>query len=147
MKFTRPLTTAIALIATLTGHAALAQSTAPTPTGAISLQLNSADLVGEACRITFVVTNQSQAPVDKAIYETVLFSTEGGVLMLTLFDFGQLPVNVPRVRQFQIADTSCAKIGSVLINGANTCQVDGNDATLCSDALKTSSRLDIKLQG
>lgn len=132
----------------LTGLAALwgAAGSAGTAKG-ISMELNAADLVGEACRITFVVTNQTDTPVDKAIYETVLFSKKGSVLMLTLFDFGALPTGVPRVRQFQVSDTSCSRIGMVLINGANTCTVAGDPNDICGSGLDTTSRIDIALEG
>ncbi|WP_243253555.1 hypothetical protein [Pseudosulfitobacter sp. DSM 107133] len=118
-----------------------------TPPAGVALELNAADLVGEACRITFVATNTGSAPIEQAVYETVLFGADGGVMMLTLFDFGALPVGVPRVRQFQIADTACGRIGSLLINGAGTCTVDGVASDVCTKGLATSSRLNIALQG
>jgi hypothetical protein len=145
MQLLRHVTYAFSLTAALWGAAVSAQTPAP-PVG-IAMELNAADLLGEACRITFVVTNQTTTPVDKAIYETVLFSKDGQVLMLTLFDFGNLPAGVPRVRQFQVSDTACSRIGMVLINGANTCIVDGKDAAACTTGFSTSSRINIKLQG
>ena len=106
MQLLRHVTCAFSLTATLWGAAVSAQT--PTPPVGIAMELNAADLLGEACRITFVVTNQTKTHVDKAIYETVLFSKDGQVLMLTLFDFGTLPATVPRVRQFQVSDTACS---------------------------------------
>ena len=145
MQLFRHLKCAVTLTAALWGAAVSAQDT--TASSGIALELNAADLIGEACRITFVATNQLDVPVDKTIYETVLFSDDGQVLMLTLFDFGALPSEVPRVRQFQVADTSCSRIGMVLINGANRCIVAGKDVPVCGQNLRTSSRLSIKLQG
>ncbi|MCR8825830.1 hypothetical protein [Pseudosulfitobacter koreensis] len=141
----RHIGASLATAAVLFATAAQAQDA--TPPAGVSLELNAADLVGEACRITFVATNTSAAPIDRAVYETVLFNADGGVMMLTLFDFGALPVDVPRVRQFQIADTACGRIGSLLINGAGTCTVDGEASDLCTTGLAASSRLDIGLQG
>jgi hypothetical protein len=145
MQLLRHVTYAFSLTATLWSAAVSAQT--PTPSVSISMELNAADLVGEACRITFVATNQTVTPVDKAIYETVLFSTDGHVLMLTLFDFGTLPAAVPRVRQFLVSDTACSRIGMILINGASTCTVDGKEADVCTTDFVTSSRIDIKFQG
>ncbi len=135
----------LAAAAVLIGTAAAAQDT--TPPAGVALELNAADLVGEACRITFVATNKGTAPIDRAVYETVLFGADGGVMLLTLFDFGALPMGVPRVRQFQIADTACGRIGSLLINGAGTCTVEGEASDVCASGLAASSRLDIGLQG
>lgn len=136
----------LTLVAALFGTAAQADDATPS-TGGVALELNAADLVGEACRITFVATNTGTAPIDRAVYETVLFGADGAVMMLTLFDFGALPVGVPRVRQFQIADTACGRIGSLLINGAGTCTVNDAASDACTKGLATSSRLNIALQG
>ena len=146
MQPLRHIGTCLAFAAALFGTAAQAQETT-SPEGGVALELNAADLVGEACRITFVATNTGAEPIDRAVYETVLFGAEGGVMMLTLFDFGSLPAGVPRVRQFQIADTACGRSGSVLINGAGTCTVDGAASDICAKGLATSSRLNIELQG
>ena len=145
MQLLRHVTYAFSLTTALWGAAVSAQT--PTPPGGIAMELNAADLLGEACRITFVVANQTTTLIDKAIYETVLFSKDGQVLMLTLFDFGTLPAAIPRVRQFHVSDTACNRIGMVLINGANTCTVNGKDAAACTVGFSTSSRIDIKLQG
>lgn len=141
----RHIGASLAIAAALFCTAAQAQDT--TPPAGVALELNAADLVGEACRITFVATNTSAAPIDRAVYETVLFGADGGVMMLTLFDFGALPVGVPRVRQFQIADTACGRIGSLLVNGAGTCTVEDAASDVCTTGLAASSRLDIGLQG
>jgi hypothetical protein len=145
MQSLRHIALGLSLSPMLWSGIAFAQT--PTPITGVAIELNAADLVGEACRITFVVTNQTSTPIDKAIYETVLFSTDGQVLMLTLFDFGKLPAAVPRVRQFQVSDTACSRIGMVLINGANSCLVDGEEVDACTTGFGTSSRIDIKLQG
>ena len=124
----------LAVAVVLFGTVARADDATPSK-GGVALELNAADLVGEACRITFVATNTGAEPIDRAVYETVLF------------DFGALPAGVPRVRQFQIADTACGRIGSLLINGAGTCTVDDAESEACTKGLATSSRLNIALQG
>jgi len=113
----------------------------------LEIQLNEADLVGESCRLTFVLTNALEADVDQLVAETVLFSAEWGVVLLTLFDFAALPAGRPRVRQFQVPDTSCVRIGQVLINGISTCTVAGGASPLCAEGLSLSSRIEIGLDG
>lgn len=114
---------------------------------ALTMDLNAADTIGEACRLTFVLTNGLEADIDRLVYETVLFSNQGRVLLLTLFDFGSLPVGRPRVRQFQVPDTTCDRIGSVLINGADTCDGTGLAPGLCETALETRSLSGIEIGG
>ncbi|WP_245626846.1 hypothetical protein [Aestuariivita boseongensis] len=137
-RFTLVITTALGLS---TGVA-----WADTPTG-IGIELNAADTIGDACRLTFVATNGSANAVDQAVFETVLFSEEGRVTLMTLFDFGALPAGVPRVRQFQIPDISCNRLGLVLVNGADTCRVQGVEAEICGTGLSTTSRTDIEMKG
>lgn len=113
----------------------------------LTLDLNAADTIGEACRLTFVLSNGLPSDIDRLVYETVLFSEQGRVLLLTLFDFGALPVGRPRVRQFQVPDTTCDRIGSVLINGASTCDGEGLAPTICETALDTRSLSGIRIGG
>lgn len=134
------------LIATLTGLLMACAAAAEQPP-ALSLELNAAELVGESCRLTFVLSNGLEGEIDGLVAETVLFSSDGAVLLLTLFDFGTLPAGRPRVRQFQVPDTSCNRIGQVLINGIATCTIAGEASDACADALSVSSRLDIKMEG
>jgi hypothetical protein len=119
---------------------------AETPPG-IGIELNAGDTIGANCRLTFVATNALPDAVEQAVFETVLFSDEGRVALMTLFDFGALPAGVPRVRQFQIPDIACNRLGMVLVNGADTCRVNGGEAQVCGAGLSTTSRTDIDLRG
>lgn len=114
---------------------------------ALAMELNAIDTLGESCRLTFVLQNTLAQEIDKLVTETVLFSDDGRVVLLTLFDFGALPVGRPRVRQFQVPDTSCDRLGQVLVNGADTCQIDGTASPDCADHLALSSRVRIQLEG
>ena len=67
-------------------------------------------------------------------------------MMLTLFDFRDLPSERPRVRQFDLSDVACEDLGRVLINGASQCQ-SGDGSTLCTEGLLLSSRTDVELLG
>lgn len=111
------------------------------------LELNTVQDEGGSCRLTFLARNETGVTIDKAVFETVLFDRSGGVLMLSLFDFRQLPDGRPRVRQFELPQMQCETIGQALINGANTCVVAGSDSDICDKALSLGSRLDVELQG
>jgi len=120
----------------------------------LSIELNAADQVDAACRISFVLQNGHASDITQAVFEAVLFDKEGRVDRMTLFDFGSLPAARPRVRQFVVPDLACADLGQVLFNGAATCTVDGasNDApaqatTACTDGLQLRSLTDTKVTG
>jgi len=116
-------------------------------TGHIALELNALDGENQTCRLTFLVTNQHTTPIDKLVYETVVFTKDGRVDRLTLFDFGALPVSRPRVRQFELSDLGCADLGQVLINGAHACTGDALPNGACVNDLRLSSRTDAGLTG
>ena len=113
----------------------------------LSIELNAIDTVGEACRLTFVLRNGLDQDIDKLVTETVLFSDKGQVVLLTLFDFGTLPVGRPRVRQFSVPENSCDRLGMVLVNGTDTCQIENAGSGLCQSAMTLASRVRISLEG
>lgn len=126
-----------------TAHAQSAGDAQPS----LTIELNTVNSTGSACRMTFVAENKTGSDVTQVVFETVIFDASGGVLSLTLFDFRDLPVNRPRVRQFDIAGLACDALGRVLINGSSTCMVDGSESDICNSALAVSSRLDVELLG
>ncbi|SMP31073.1 hypothetical protein [Shimia sagamensis] len=134
----------IALLAAPALVQAQAEDTAPS---GLSLELNAVQDVAGACRFTFVAQNNTGANIDNAVFETVIFDTSGAVVRLALFDFRELPEGRPRVRQFDVPGMTCETIAQTLINGTNTCVVDGANSNTCSDGLTLSSRITMKLLG
>ena len=135
-----------ALVSCASPVGAFAQST-EVAAPSLSLELNAVQDVGGACRLTFVAQNQTGTAIDDAIFETVIFDTSGAVVSLSLFDFREVPVDRLRVRQFDLSGRSCDTVGKALINGANTCVVEGADSTVCDDALELRSRVSVELIG
>ena len=142
MLFLRP---ALAVSLALAPLAAVAQSDTPPPS--LMIELNTLQDVGAACRLTFVVENHTGAGIETASFETVIFDQSGAVHSLSLFTFRDLPADRPRVRQFDLPGIGCDVVGKALINGANSCVVDGADSPVCHDALTLSSRTDVELIG
>lgn len=115
------------------------------PASALSLELNTAETVGASCRLTFVARNALDTDIEQLVLETVLFTTDGQVGDITLFDFGALPAGKARVRRFDMANLDCGGLGSVLVNGVDTCSWASGDG--CGRPLTVSSRTDIGLDG
>ncbi|MCM2562020.1 hypothetical protein M8756_06480 [Lutimaribacter sp. EGI FJ00015] len=113
----------------------------------VSIELNALEAVKDACRISFLVQNGHDADIEQAVYEAVLFDTEGRVDRLTLFDFGALPSARPRVRQFVLPGLECTSLGRLLINGAETCSGDALPNDACTAGLDLRSRTDIEVLG
>lgn len=126
--------------------AVLAQSTEEAQSH-LFLELNAIQDVGGACRLTFLARNETGVAIEQAVFETVIFDKSGGVVSLSLFDFRDLPANRPRVRQFELPEMACDTVGQALINGANSCVVDGAESGVCDEALSLGSRLTVGLLG
>lgn len=117
------------------------------PTGHISIEVNALEPVEDACRVSFVIQNGHITDIEKAVYEAVLFDTAGRVDRLTLLDFGSLPADKPRVRQFVVPGISCTGLGRILINGAETCSGESIEAAQCTKGLQLTSRTEIEVMG
>ena len=109
--------------------------------GGVTLDLNRLDDSGGACRLTFVADN-ALAPLSSMVVETVLFDRAGRVAALMLFDFGALPMERRRVRQFDVAGIACADVAQVLVNGVSAWSGDTVDATACAAALVVTGSVD-----
>lgn len=134
----------LCLAAVLTGETGFAQ----VDQGAhVSIEINALEPVDNACRISFLIQNGHGVDIEKAVYEAVLFDTEGRVDRLTLFDFGALPAARPRVRQFVVPGLACPSLGRLLINGAETCTGEGLPENACSRDLELQSRTDVEVLG
>ncbi len=114
---------------------------------AVLIELNAVKSNEGSCTLTFLALNGHQSPIDKVIYETVLFDASGQVDRLTLFDFGALPPGRPRVRQFTLQGLACDAVGKVLINGAHTCEAPDLAATACEADLILDTRTKIEVIG
>jgi len=117
------------------------------PGAHVSIELNALEAVEDACRVSFVIQNGHDVDIEQAVYEAVLFDTDGRVDRLTLFDFGALPSARPCVRQFVIPGLACTALGRLLINGAETCAGQGVPEGACSEGLDLRTRTDVEVLG
>lgn len=133
------------MLRTIALLAALAPAAHAQDAPSLSVELNALDDVEEACRMVFVAENGMAIDVTALVLEAVAFDASGGVAQISLFDFGELPAGLPRVRQFDLAGRACDDVGSILINGVQTCELGSTEAAECP--LSVSSRTDVEVLG
>ncbi|MDA7965254.1 hypothetical protein [Ruegeria sp.] len=138
---------AVLLALPLISGAGLAHADDAGDSAGVSIELSAAEVRGQGCLLSFVAENGSAQDITKVVYETVLFGAKGEVALLTLLDFQDLPAGRPRVRQFQFDTVACDQISRILINGAETCDLDGGPADVCIRGLKLKSRLETEMIG
>ncbi|PIE12814.1 MAG: hypothetical protein CSA68_12230 [Rhodobacterales bacterium] len=113
----------------------------------LSIELNTLSQQDSACRMIFLVKNAMGKDLERAVFETVLFKSDGSVDRLTLFDFQTLPAGRPRVRQFDISGTKCEALGRVLFNDVHVCTGEGITGSDCIDALELSTKTAVEVLG
>lgn len=111
----------------------------------LSIELNKITQADAACRMVFMLRNDTAKQVESLVYETVLIGKDGNVQLLTLFDFRDAPVGATRVRQFDIPDTQCDGIGQILFNDVHSCKSGDQQSELCVSAARVSSRVDMEV--
>jgi hypothetical protein len=110
---------------------------------AFALELNALQPTEAGCRVSFLATNNLGGQLDRAAVELALFDANGGIDRIVTLDFKNLSEGKTKVLQFQLAGLQCDGLGRVLVNDISACEGDITPATICLDALETSTRLDI----
>ncbi|MEP3428338.1 MAG: hypothetical protein ABJN98_06650 [Roseibium sp.] len=113
------------------------------PKEAISIQLNTAEAAGDACRLTFVIQNKLASPVDTLGLDLVMFDQSEGVSGYAAVDFGAMPPGKTVVRQYDVGQGACGGISRILLNEVRTCEVNKNAVSDCLSKLSITSRSDI----
>jgi hypothetical protein len=138
---------AAAVLAPLTLVAQESPTAGTEPEPNLSLSLNAVETVEGSCVLTLLARNDLGGDITRAVYETVLFSPVGRVERLMLFDMGALPDGRPRVRRFEVPGLACENLGSLLINGAETCEAGALGESACVGVLNLSSDTEIGMDG
>ena len=110
---------------------------------ALTLELNALQASAAGCRISFLATNQLGGQLDRAAVELALFDTAGAIERIVTLDFKDLSNGKTKVLQFQLTGLQCDNLGRVLVNDVSACEGAISPASICLDALQTSTRLDI----
>lgn len=107
------------------------------------LELNALQPAEAGCRVTFLATNKLGGQLDRAAVEVALFDTAGTIDRIVTLDFKDLSDGKTKVLQFELAGLACDQLGRLLVNDVSACEGAITPATVCLDALKTSTRLDL----
>ena len=111
----------------------------------ISIELNKAQPLKDACRISFIVRNDLGAPLQELGIEIVVLDRDGLAQELMVLKTGSLREGKRRLRQFDLPQTDCGQIGEILINDVSECQADGMTAASCLDVIRPTHKTNIKL--
>jgi hypothetical protein len=111
----------------------------------ISVELNRLDEQGQSCRASFVITNPGPETYTGYKLDLVVFDKGGTIIKRLAADVAPLRADKETVKIFDIPDTPCAGIGSILVNDVLDCRIGDKPATDCTGVLAVSSKLSVKL--
>lgn len=133
-----------ALCAAALACAAVPASAQDTQSFALELN-NAAETAAGACRLTYVVSNQTDTALDQTSYEVAMFDTDGVVTQIFTLQFGALTAGKTKIQQFELPDTPCGSISRILLNDVVACTTpEATQSPVCMSGLAASSRTAIQ---
>jgi hypothetical protein len=121
-----------------------APSSAEAPSS-IGVELNRLEDQGGNCRAYVVIGNPGSAEFSGLALDLVVFDRGGTITRRLAVDVAPVRPAKTNVKVFDIPETACAAIGSILVNDVILCRDKSGDIAGCVDRLSTSSKLAVSL--
>src|SRR5262244_3752198 len=115
------------------------------PPSTIGVELNRLEDQGGNCRVYLVITNPGAAEFSSFALDLVVFDRGGTIMRRLAAEVAPLRPAKTSVKVFDISETACSAIGSILVNDVIHCRDASGDVTGCVDRLSTSSKLAVSL--
>ena len=112
---------------------------------AIGVELNRLEDQAGSCRAYVVVRNPGTADFSGFALDLVVFDRGGTIMRRLAIDVAPVRPAKTSVKVFDIPETACSAIGSILVNDVIHCRDASGDVTGCIDRLSTSSKLAVSL--
>lgn len=104
----------------------------------IRVELNLAESVQSKCRLSFLIENKSDTPIERLTPDLAIFNREGIIQRRLVAEMGPVYRSKTIIKTFEI-EGECGQIGSILVNDITACTP--GDPGLCLDRLVLSSRV------
>jgi hypothetical protein len=111
----------------------------------IGVELNRLEDQGGNCRAYLVVTNPGSAEFSSFSLDLILFDHGGTIMRRLAVDLAPVRAAKTTVKIFDISETACGAIGSILGNDVIHCRDASGDVAGCIDRVATSSKLAVSL--
>jgi hypothetical protein len=108
------------------------------PNDPIRVELNLAESVQNKCRLSFLIENKSETPIERLTPDLAIFNREGIIQRRLVAEMGPVYRSKTIIKTFEI-EGECGQIGSILVNDVTACTP--GDPGLCLDRLVLSSRV------
>ena len=115
------------------------------PPKSIGLELNKLAQEGDSCRAYLVVANPRTDAFSAFILDVVVFDASGTIARRLAIELAPIRPAKTIVKVFDIPQTACSAIGSILVNNVMHCRDSSGDVADCVDRVSTSSKLPVTL--
>jgi hypothetical protein len=115
------------------------------PPEAIGVELNRLDDQGGNCRVSFVIANPGTLAFSGFKLDLVVFDRSGTIARRLAADVAPLRAEKTSVKIFDIPETPCAGIGSILINDVLDCRAGDAPVADCVARIATTTKLPVSL--
>jgi hypothetical protein len=116
----------------------IAASARSAPNDPIRVELNLAESVQNKCRLSFLIENKSDTPIERLTPDLAVFNRDGIIQRRLVAEMGPVYRSKTIIKTFEI-EGECGQIGSILINDITACAP--GDPALCLDRLVLTSRV------
>ena len=111
----------------------------------IGVELNRLEDQGGKCRAYLVISNPGAAEFSGFALDLVIFDRGGTIMHRLAVDVAPVRPAKTMVKVFDIPETACSAIGSILVNDVVHCRDASGDVAGCVDRLSVSSKLAVSL--
>lgn len=125
------------------GTDALAKSSKSS--SAVEIELNKLEAEGNDCQAYFVFDNKSSTNYQEFKVDLVVFRPDGVIERRFAMEIAPLEAEKRTVKLFELNETTCDEIGSLLINGVLACKASRKQKNDCLGQLVPQSRVDVEL--
>ena len=110
-----------------------------------SLELNKLEQQGGNCRAYLVIGNPGTDAYTGFTLDLIVFDRSGTISRRLAVELAPLRAAKTMVKVFDIPETACNGIGSILVNDVIHCRDANGEVGGCIDRFTTSSKLPVKL--
>ena len=114
--------------------------------GALAIELNKMEDTAQGCLSSFLFDNRTGHQLSRFQVDLVIFDADGVAAKQMLLDMAPLYQDKKTLASFVLDETTCDKIGSILVNTVPLCANGSGHEVGCIDLLEVSSRSGVPLE-
>ncbi len=112
-------------------------------TDELHIELNRLEERDDGCRVHLVLENKSPRAYTSYRLDLVIFSSDGVISRRLALETAPLRANKTMVKEFELADLSCKRVGRILLNDIPACASDAGEMDECVTITRVSSRASV----